>query len=58
MDNNLLIKAKEQGIQFYKLDDEYKLSKELSKEEKTIRELQKELNLYKNRKPNPVVHFK
>ncbi len=56
-DNNLLIKAKEQGLKFYSLDDKYRLTEEPSRQEREIKELQKELLLYKNRMSIPKLFF-
>ena len=56
-DTNLLLKAKENGLDFRKMSDEYRLKEELSDEEKEIKALKAELEKYKNRQPKPSVIF-
>lgn len=56
-DTNLLLKAKENGLDFRKMSDEYRLKEELSDEEKEIKALKIELEKYKNRQPKPSVIF-
>lgn len=55
-DNDLLLKAKNNGFQFLQMQDEY-LLKESTEEEKKIIELQTELAKYTNRKPKPIILF-
>ena len=51
------LKAKENGLDFRKMSDEYRLKEELSDEEKEIKALKIELEKYKNRQPKPSVIF-
>lgn len=56
-DNNLLLKAKENGLKFIKIPDEYLLKEELSDEEKEIKNLKAEIEKYQNRQPKPSIIF-
>jgi len=56
-DNSMLIKAKQYGFKVHRLDEKYLLQKELSKEEKEVRELKTELERLKNRLPKPELLF-
>ena len=56
-DNNLLLKAKENGLKFRKMPDEYLLKEELSDEEKEIKNLKAEIEKYQNRQPKPSIIF-
>ena len=51
-DNPFLIKAKDNNMRFYRIEDKYLLNEELTDEEKTINELKRELEAYKNRISN------
>lgn len=57
-DGPMLLKAKENNLRFYKLDDKYRLNEELTGDEKKIKELEKELASYKNRLSDIKVIFK
>lgn len=50
-DNNLLLKAKENNLNFKRIPDKYLLKEELSDEEKEIKNLKAEIEKYKNRQP-------
>lgn len=54
----MLLKAKESNLSYYKLDDKYRLNEEPTEDEKTIKELEKELASYKNRLSDIKVMFK
>lgn len=56
-DNNMLIRAKNLGFKIHRLNDEYRLKEELSKEEKEAQAAIKELERLKNRKPEPILIF-
>lgn len=56
-DNTLLIKAKQSGFDFLKLDDKFKINEELTEEEREINNLKNELDGYKRRLPSPVILF-
>lgn len=56
-DNNILIKAKENGLQIFLMNEEYKLKEDLSDKDKKIRLLEAELGIYKNRSPKPYITF-
>ncbi len=58
-DNNILIKAKTNGVPYFRMpkDGEHLLKEEKTEEEKEIEKLKEELDIYKNRKPNPQITF-
>ncbi len=56
-DNNLLLKAKENGLKYKKMPEKYLVKEELSEEEKEIKALKQELEQYKNRQPKPSIRF-
>lgn len=56
-DNNMLIRAKNQGFKIHRLNDGYRLKEELSKEEKEAQAAIKELERLKNRMPDPILIF-
>lgn len=56
-DTNLLLKAKENGLNFKRMLEKYQLKEELSDEEKEIKALKVELEKYKNRQPKTSVIF-
>lgn len=56
-DNNMLIQAKKIGFKIHRLDDEFRLKDELSKEEKEAQAAIKELERLKNRMPDPILVF-
>lgn len=56
-DNNLLLKAKENGLAYKKMPETYLIKEELSEEEKEIKALKQELEQYKNRQPKPAIRF-
>jgi len=56
-DTNPLITAKNNGLKFLRLQDEYRLKPELSKEEKEFIQTKKELEQYKNRLSKPCLTF-
>ena len=56
-DNNLLLKAKENGLVHRKMPETYLIKEELSKEEKEIKALKQEMEQYKNRQPKPAIRF-
>lgn len=57
-DINILIKAKTNGLAYFRMpNDENLLNKEKTEEEKEIQRLKEELEAYKNRKPNPQITF-
>ena len=57
-DINILIKAKTNGLAYFRMpNDEKLLNKEKTEEEKEIQRLKEELEVYKNRKPNPQITF-
>lgn len=56
-DNYVLVKAKQLGLLYYKLPDEYLLREEPSEEEKEITILKKELERYNNRQSEPQITF-
>lgn len=57
-DNPALVKAKELGLPFYQMGDEFKLKEEQTEEQKEIKELKATLAKYENRKPCPRLLFK
>ena len=57
-DNPVLYKAKDLGLAFHILDDQFKLKEEPTDEEKEIAELKKRLKLYEDRKSEPSLRFK
>lgn len=56
-DNMALIKAKNKGLKYKRMSDEYLLKEELSKEEKELAEVKKQLALYVNRLSAPSLTF-
>lgn len=56
-DTNLLLKAKENELNFIMMPDKYKLKEELSDEEREIKALKDDLEKYKNRQPKPLITF-
>lgn len=56
-DNNLLIKAKQSGLSFFRMGEEYKLTSEPTEEEKENKALRDKLSRYENRMPKPVLLF-
>ncbi len=56
-DFDVLLKAKENGIEFLELPASEKLGNELSEEEKKIKELEQQVALYKNRLPELEISF-
>lgn len=56
-DNGILMKAKDNGFTFFRISDDFLLKVEKSEEEKEIQRLKEELEVYKNRKPNPQITF-
>lgn len=54
-DNPILIKAKANGLHFFKMQDEFLLKEELSEEEKELDRCKKEIAAYKNRMSKPVL---
>ena len=56
-DNNMLIRAKNQGFKIHRLNDGYRLKEELSKEEKEAKAAIKELEKMRNRMPKPILIF-
>lgn len=56
-DNNLLIKSKTHGLNFYKMGDAYMIKGELTDEEKQLKEMEKKLANYENRLPKPFISF-
>ena len=56
-DNNMLIRAKHQGFKIHRLNDEFRLKDELSKEEKEAQAAIKELARLRNRMPEPILIF-
>lgn len=56
-DTNLLLKAKENELDFIMMPEKYRLKEELSDEEKEIKSLKAELDKYKNRQPKPLITF-
>lgn len=56
-DNGILMKAKRQGLDIYKMPDSLLLSEELSEDEKEIKRLKQLLSKYENRRPNPSIKF-
>lgn len=57
-DNGILLKAKNNGLGFFKMPDDLLLKEELSDEEKEIKKLKEQLFKYENRQPKPVIEFK
>lgn len=53
----LLIKAKSNQLEYYKMADGFLIKEELSEEEKELIATKKELEKYKNRQPKPSVTF-
>lgn len=56
-DNDFLIKAKDEGFNFFRMSKEYRLKEELSEAEKQNKDLKIKLAEYKSRKPNPYITF-
>lgn len=56
-DTNLLLKAKENGLNFKRMLEKYQLKEELSDEEKEIKALKVELEKYRNRQPKLSILF-
>lgn len=56
-DNGILMKAKNSGFAIFRMNDSFLLEVEKSEEEKEIQRLKEELEVYKNRKPNPQITF-
>lgn len=56
-DNPMLIKSKHKGLKWKRIPEGYKLSEDLTQEEKEIKELKEELALYKNRQSKPSLIF-
>lgn len=54
-DNPILIKAKANGLHFFKMQDEFLLKEELSEDEKELERCKKEIAAYKNRMSKPVL---
>lgn len=57
-DNGILLKAKQHGLGFYKMQDEFLLADEPSEEEKEIKRLKQQISKYENRLPAPEVVFR
>lgn len=56
-DNDILLKAKQHGLGFFKMPDTLLLAEEPSGEEKEIKRLTQQLAKYENRLPDPIVEF-
>ena len=56
-DNDFLIKAKDEGFNFFRMSKEYRLKEELSEAEKQNKDLKIKLAGYESRKPNPYITF-
>ena len=56
-DNDFLIKAKDEGFNFFRMSKEYRLKEELSEAEKHNKDLKIKLAGYESRKPNPYITF-
>lgn len=56
-DTNILVKAKQVGLDYYRMTDDYKLSEEPTEEEKEINQLKNELRKYTTRLSKPTLLF-
>ena len=56
-DNGILLKAKQQGLGFFRMPETYLMAVEPSEEEKEIKRLKQEIAKYENRHPDPVLLF-
>jgi rRNA-processing protein FCF1 len=56
-DNNLLMKARENGLNIFRMGDRNKLKEEITPEEKEFQKIKSELNTLKNRQPKPKITF-
>lgn len=56
-DTLLLLKAKEHKLNYYRMDDSYKLAEEPTEEEKELKKAKQELERLTNRQSDPVVIF-
>ena len=56
-DTNILVKAKQVGLDYYRIADDYKLAEEQSEEEKEISQLKHELKKHTARISKPILLF-